>query len=480
MDSLTTKPIRRSEDASVGDGTMKRVLLIAVALALTTVPAQVMAQEGGSNSQADGTDRVTFYGHLFGHGLSAPQPSNTNQPIGEANYGLGTYEVCTPAAGWSLGGEFTPRQGPCEESPWNRIALFSTAGPVDVDTPSEFEQEGGYAMLHNERGQTKDIQLDSSGEIKATVFGSIDFHGWSVGNAYGTHCAYPHPSNTPCVYPYWGWDVGAQPEFVVEATLYQADLGSRSNSSAAPPVQEAIESGNAEIVAQGQWGPEIAMTGLPNTPNAQQFDINLGTPATDTIAKDNDFFIDYRVYSTTPAGEVSPTTFRWWSGEFFPSSYELPVKNAFSVERVIPNFANGKLAMLGIMNTPWGSYDVNSDSVDLEIEGPNGNSVSPNNIDRFSSFSVAHGGHFKPVNVTWIWDYRSDQISSGEYTVSVSATNSQGSASGECSAKFTIEEDDQGLLVPGNVQEGVCGSQTASQEFVEQVKEGSEEQTGGS
>lgn len=457
---------------------MKRVLLLTLALALTTVPATVTAQEDASAPKS-GTDVVTFYGHLFGHGLASPQPSNTEAPIGESNYGLGTFEWCTPAASYTLGA-LAPRQEGCEESPLNRIALFSTAGFVDVDTPSEFTQEGGYGLLHNERGQTKDIHLDTSQKIHATLFGTVDFHSWSVGagNVYGTNCAGPHAPNVPCLYPYWGWDAGIQPNFVVEATLYQADLGSRTNSSSAPPVQEAIQSGDAEIIAQGQWGPSNVMTGLPGAPNAQQFDVDLGTPQMSTISKDNDFFMTYRVYSTTPAGEVSPHTFRWWSGEFFPPSYEMPVENAFAVERVIPNFANGKLAILGIVNTPWGSYDVDSESVDLEVQGPQG-SVTPQAIDRFASFSVAHGGHYEPVNVTWIWDYRRDQVATGEYTVTVSASNYQGSASAECQATFTIERNDGGL-VPGSVEEGVCGSQTASQEFVEQVKEGSEQQTGGS
>jgi hypothetical protein len=457
---------------------MKRttILVAAAALTLVAVAGVATAQDGGSG----GTDDVTFYGHVFGHGLPAPQASNTEAPIGEDNYGFGTFEWCTPAGSASNANPMVVSQDACPESEWNQIALFSTAGFVDVSSPTEFDQEGGYALLHNERGQTKDIKLDTAGSVTATVYGTVDYHSWfSGGQAYGTSCTYAHPPNVPCVYPYWGWDVGVQPNFVVEATLYQADLGERTNSSQAPPVQEAIENGDAEIVAQGTWGPDTAMTGLPNSPKAMQFDIDLGQPQTDTISKENDFFTTYRVYSESPAGEVGVHSFRWWSGEFFPPSYTLPVENAFAVERSIPNFANGQLALLGIINTPWGSYDVDQDSVDIEIEGPSGSTVNPQSLERYADFSVAHGGHYDPVNVTWIWDYRKDDASPGQYTVTISASNYQGSAAAECKAKFTLE-DNGDRLVPGGVQEGVCGTQTASQEFVEQVQQGAEEQTGGS
>jgi hypothetical protein len=456
---------------------MKRATIFATALVLTGLAIAGVATAQDDGGSTGSTDEVTFYGHVFGHGLPSPQAANTEAPVGEDNYGLGSFEWCTDQA-WATSA-LSAGTGGCEESPFNRLALFSTAGFVDVQSMSEFNQEGGYGLLHNERGQTKDIKLDTSGSVTANVYGTVDVHGWPVsGQPYGTNCIYAHAPGVPCVYPYWGWDPGVQPNFVVQATLWQADLGDRSTSSEAPPVQDAIQSGDAEPIAQGQWGPEPAMTGLPGSPNAMEFEIDLGNPQTDTISKENDFFLTYRVYSDSPASDVGLHTFRWWAGEFFPPSFDMPVENAFAVERVIPNFANGKLAMLGIINTPWGSYDVDDESVDVEIEGPDGNTIEPDNLDRFADFSVAHGGHYDPVNVTWIWDYRADEPEPGEYTVTVSGSNFQGSATASCKAKFTLEEEG-GTLRPGGVQEGVCGQQTASQQFVEQVQEGAEQQTGG-
>ncbi len=265
---------------------MKRIALLVVAASLAMVPlVNSAAQSGGNGVQDDigDTDEITFYGHVFGHTLDQPMPANVEAPIGEDNYGIGSVDWCTPAGSANNAPSVRPGET-CDQNPNHKLALFSTAGLVDVETRSGFQAGGEYAQLHNERGQTKDIELDGSGSITATVYLSTDFHGWLVG-AGDTNCPTPHPENVPCLYPYWGWDAGVNPNFVLEATLYSADLGSRTNASEAPPVREAIESGNAKVVAEGQWGPGQAMTGLPGSPNAQQFEIDLGTPQITTIPK---------------------------------------------------------------------------------------------------------------------------------------------------------------------------------------------------
>ncbi len=455
---------------------MKRTLIIVVVLLASGLAfSDVGAQDANQETQRE-TSQVTFYGHVFGHGLDAPMPANTEAPVGEDNYGFGTFEWCTSAGTYTLGG--VPSSDDCASAANNKVALFSTAGFVQVESVADFSNNGGYSLLHNERGQTKDIVLDTSESITADIYLTIDYHSWPARNAHGTNCAVPHPPNVPCLYPYWGWDAGAQPNFIVTAELYQAQLGDRTNASAAPPIHQTLDSGEAELIASGQWGPDTAMTGLPGSPNAQQFTIDLGPPQVDKVTRDNDFFLVYSFQSTSPAGDVGIHSARIWAGEFFPPTFTLPVKNAFDVERVIPNFAHGKLAILGVINTPWGSYDVDDDSVELEIRGPDGR-VSPSSIDRFGDFSVAHGGHFLPVNLTWIWDYNQENLDPGAYTVTISGSNFQGSASASCSATFELVGTKDKGLQPGAVEEGVCGLQSASDEFLEGIQEGASNDAGG-
>jgi hypothetical protein len=442
----------------------KAALVLGLSMLVMGLPGASLAQGGGEAS--GGTDDVTFYGHVFTHGVDQPSAANTEFPLGETIYGLGTGAECSS----TLPATVAPD---CQEASWNKLALFSTAGFVDVTSPAEFEQKGSYAQLHNERGQSKDVLLDTSGEVKTTLYGAWDSHGWAVraGNAYGTNCIGPHAPGVPCLYPYWGWDPGVYEDVVMEATMYHADLGSRTNSSTAPPIQEAIDN-DAEVVAEAQWGPDQVINGLPDYPNAFRWDLNLGAPQVEEIPRSNDFFVVFDTFQETNGeNRCVDCPMRWWSGEFFPPSFQMPVENAFTVERAIPNFANGQLAMLGILNSPWGSYDVDQSSIELDVEGPRG-SVTPVNIEQYSDFSTAHGGHYDPVNVTWIWDYRADDAQPGEYEVTISAENFQNSAKASCTASFTLEQDGE-KIVPGEVEEGVCGTQSATvQETVEESREG--------
>ena len=450
--------------------------LLAALLAL--VPVTMV-----SGQLAPETSEVTFYGHIFGTGYGGPMPANTEKPIGEANYGLGSYDWCTPAGNAQNLLVPTPNGevgcGPDDSN--NKVVLFSTAGFVDVRDRAEFLQNGGYALLHNERGQTKDITLDPSRSITATIYLTLDLHAWTVGGTpHGTNCIGTHPPDVPCLYPYWGWDPGTQPDFVMEATLMSASLGAHGgNASDAPPIEQAIRSGEAQVIATGRVGPETVTNGLPGYPNALEFTVDLGPPQITTIPRDQDFFLVYSFYSETSGTQWGHASWRVWSGEFFPPTFTLPVTNAFEVERVIPNFAHGRLALLGVMNTPWGSYDVDPKSVELTVEGPSGSFVEPRHMVRFGDFSVAHGGHYLPVNVTWIWDYQADRLAPGTYTVTVSAQNFQHSAQASCSATFELEAAANGRLRPGAVEEGVCGTQTASDDFLDEIKQGASG-TGGS
>lgn len=449
---------------------MRRAAAVCLVVLMGIAPVANAQPSGGDGA----SDRVSFYGHVFGHGMGGegnlgPQPANTQFPAGESIYGLGSFHWCTPATTWTTGGA-EPGET-CRTDEENVLALYSTPGIVNVQTPNEFEQKGAYAQLHNERGQTKDIRL-ANGSVKATIFLTVDRHGWPVGNAFGTNCLYAHPQNVPCLYPYWGWDVGTQPDFTVEATLYQADLGARDNASAAPPIAEAVE-GDAEVVAQTSLTRDLPINGLPGTTKALQYNLDLGAPQVDKIDRSKDFFLTYRFYSESSDEAWGLASWRIWSGEFFPPSFSLPVENPIMVERVLPTFVHDKLAILGVMNTPWGSYDVDADSVELEIEGPDSSAVNPTKLSSPGlSRSLAHGGHYIPVNKTWIWNYRAERgLEPGNYTVTVSASNLQGTSRASCSSWFTLEESASGQLVAGETSQGRCGQQTITEEQAEQLQE---------
>jgi hypothetical protein len=454
---------------------MRSAVVAVLGLALLTSPVvgllageQAQAQEAREDRE---TDRVTFYGSIFGHGLWQPMPMNTIYPEDEENFGTGYLAQCGP----------TPANPGCEEASWNKVALYSTPGPVEVSSREEFLQEGAWAQLHNERGQLTDIRLDTSESVEATVYFAYSLHAWPRGtaNEHGTNCVYPHPTGVPCLWPNWRWHPGAFEDVVMEATLYAADLGEmHANASEPPPVEQRIQNGEARVIANGQWGPETVVNGLPDTPNAIEATIDLGPPRSDAIEQNEDFILSFSSYMQTEGEAYNyGSPLRWYSGEFFPPSLELPVENAITVERVLPHFTQGQLAMISVVSMPWGSYDVDGDDIEFTVEGPDGPvDLDPDRLRTLPiEQSLAHGGHYQPVNKSLVWDYRNADIEPGEYEITVEATNLQGSASHACSASFRLVETEDGLR-PRDTEPGLCGEQTIGQgdlqEVVEEATEG--------
>ncbi len=453
--------------------TVFSVVTVVALIAMAAAP-NVLAQSDDASRKSS---TVTFFGHVFSHGADNPMPANTQFPNGADNYGLGEFDWCVDGVIWlDLAADNKPAPDCSTDDYHNKVILYSTAGFVDVRSGSEFTGGGGFSQLHNERGMTKDAILDTSKEVTASIVLSHDFHAWSVDPAGETYCPYiPNPRDTGCPYPYWGWDPGVVPDFVVRASLYYAIMGEYgSAASEAPPVWDAVTSGNAVLVAQGESTPEQVTNGLPGYPNFHRFDVGLGNPAVGEIPKEANFFLVYEFFSRTSGTEWSTQTWRVWGGEFFPPYFTLPVKNAFDVELVIPQFIYDKLIFLGIMNTPWGSYDINSKATTLTIEDAKGKEIEPVSIEAFADYSVAHGAHYKPVNLTYVWDYKADKLAPGTYTVTIAGQNHQGSSAASCTGTFTVAADGG----PGPVQIGECGQKSASEEFVADVSGGAANQAG--
>ena len=431
---------------------------------LLTLLVLASALPGVATAQGaeDETSEVTFYGHIFGFGRSGARsvmPMNTQFPYGEADLSQGT-------VGHHCG---TPDAATCEDDTGNEAWLYTTAGFVQIKNYEEFD----YSKLHNERGLTKDTKLDANRDIKATFHMSADGHGWPI-----VACTPGAPRDVPWPVPCWNWDPGYLAQWQVEATLYTGVLGEYGGAAdEAPDIEKAFADGKLTPLATGVSEPQDVQSLEPaGQPTVWKFDVNLGRPVRDTITKEESYVVRFKWWSLKPDGtkKILPGADVWNinSGEYYPPSITLPVKGAFNVEMVVPQFVYGKLVVLGIMNTPWGSYDVNQDSIQLTIENArSGSVVEPQRLERLADFSVAHGGHYKPVNVTYVWDYAADGLAPGDYKVTVSATNFQGSAAASCTGTFTVLDGG----APGPITVGQCGVRTITDEQLRNVQEGSAE-----
>ncbi|HVL46950.1 MAG TPA: hypothetical protein VM889_00155 [Candidatus Thermoplasmatota archaeon] len=449
--------------------TAVRLVLVAALVAPVLAAALVEGQvEDVASERTRKTTHVKFYGHVFGAGLDTPMPANAQPTDGESNYGLGFFGKCVQGVYYQglapdVQEGYPKTNVDCDRGDTlNKLALFSSAGFVDVKSRNLFLSQGDYTLFHNERGNTKDIVLDTTQDVTASVYLSLDAHSWLVGSVAGgsneTNCPYYNPPDTGCLYPYWGWDPAAWPNYEVRATLYAAVLGDHgSDPSVAPPIREAIESGKARVLAEGKKRIDNVMNGLPNAPNVLKFEVNLGPPQSPVVEREESFFLVYSWYTVGPDGKpFNHDNWRLWAGEYYPPTFTLPVKNAFDVELVVPRFLHGKLAILGLISTPWGSYDVDPRETKLVVESDRGEIIVPERVLVYSDFFTGHGAHYKPVNVTYIWDYVSDGLKPGLYRATVSAKNYQHSASAACSATFTIAKDGSA----GDVTVGRCGLST--------------------
>lgn len=400
---------------------------------------------------------MTFYGHVFGIGRDAPMPMNTQFPEGEADLSQGfTGHYC------GIPGDVT-----CEDDPQNEVWLYTTAGFVQIKEYTQFD----YSKLHNERGLTKDTYLDMGRDIKAEFYMSADLHGWLL-----AFCTPGVPHDVPWPVPCWNWDPGYLSQWQVEATIYTGILGEHGGAAdEAPDIATAFADGKLTPLATGVSDPvDVQSLEATGNPTVWKFDINLGPPQRDVIKKEESYVVRYQWWSLKPNGEkmVLPEADVWNvdSGEYYPPTITLPVKGAFNVEMVLPQFVYGKLVVLGIMNTPWGSYDVDHDSVQIEIKNTRtGTIIEPRSIQRLADFSVAHGGHYKPVNVTYVWDFMADGVPAGDYDVTIRAANFQGSASASCTGGFVLGESG----AAGEIRIGECGVRTISEDQLSTIKEGS-------
>ena len=426
-------------------------------LVLASMLAPVASAQ--STSAEETTSMVTFYGHLFGFGREGARsvmPMNTQFPYGEQDLSQGT-----TAHGCGVPGHPT-----CEDDTGNEAWFYTTAGFVQIKEYTQFS----YDKLHNERGLTKDTKLDTSKDITATFYMSADMHGWLL--LLSDPGA---PNDFPWPIPGWNWDPGYLPQWQVEATVFTGVLGEHGGAATeSPDIAAAFADGKLVPLATGVSDPiDVQSLEPAGQPTVWRFDINLGPPERNTIAKEESYVVRFKWWSIGPDGNkvVVPEVMTWNvnSGEFYPPTVSLPVKGAFNVEMVLPQFVYDKLVLLGIMNTPWGSYDVDHDSVKLTIKSESGTIIEPKSISRLADFSVAHDGHYKPVNVTYVWDYKADNLAPGTYQATVSANNFQNSARASCTAEFTVGAGG----APAGIKVGECGTRTISDDQLDNIKEGS-------
>lgn len=402
---------------------------------------------------------ITFYGHIYAHGQGSPMPMNTQFPVGEADYSVGEAGGCgqPPPVPAGTGPPHVAGDDDCETWTANTQYWYTTAGFVQVKSMEEWG--GDYTLFHNERGMTKDVFVDLSQKPVSTYYMSADFHGWLV---------------ALCAATCWNWDPGLFQDWVVESWLWHAPTGELHMNASEEPDLSLVTGRDpgAVLMAHGKTNP-IDMVSLdPSIPTGvktvydfvSEMEWDPGFAATDgSVPLTSNIIMQYRWYQETEGQKYIlgyATAAPNWnvnSGEDYPANVVIPVRNPIDVELVYPQFIHDKLVLLSVVNTPWGSYDIDPSLVKLVVKDSSGAVVpfKEGTLQQVFEQSVAHSGHYQPIKPTWVWDYQAQGLKPGDYSVTVEVTNFQHSVTTGTTGLFTITPEGAGVT-----QEGRSGLQS--------------------
>lgn len=389
---------------------MKRTLLAILLGALmigTSMATVASAQqqygpdeiEAGVNSGYDGGPvEVTMYHHIFN--LLDTVPMNT-QPMPDA--------VPDLAQGRTAPTIRTPA-GSAPVSNKNHLFMYASGGPVSYNVSLN------EPRIHPERGLGYDILLDTSKEIKVYWYMSAD-----AGETFTEA-----PVHT-----------GAMPHLKVTAILRLGDdIGSDLT--------------DGQVVAEGSTTVNL-MT--PPGGGVTEIPINLGKPQMDRIPADKSYNLQVK-WTQVDQGETEFVDRQWnlHTGNEFPNRMLWTVENPIRMNYVHPQpIGERKIAIHSAVITPFGNYDVDLSNISMSITNPDGKEIIRYDDSKLQKGDNVqgpiivqktwkHNSHYEPVLVTWVWNYRQAEAPPGDYTVSVSASNLQGSATAGKTASFTVQE----------------------------------------
>lgn len=314
----------------------------------------------------------------------------------------------------------------------NTIYGYSTAGPVEY----EFI-ENGRPRMHPERGIASDVLIDEEGG--ATAFLYLD-----VRDVVGLD-ALPNalPELTFEVTVQEGDDPGRDADYdvgtnimhgkttvnVADATVTPTDLPNGAATyliclavSCYPKPEDPIPAGPS--VSEGNQAIEASGSGYltPDESGIVEIPVQLDI-LRDRIPRSEAYNVRIDWYQGEEHfGEDGFSTgyFRLAADQDHIPRLEFNIFNPIYVEFLHPQVAAGSLLIHAGVNSPWGTYDIDTDSIELTVDGPS----DPETLKEVVSTNQhVHGLHDEAAQITYLWKFREEQAAEGEYTISIAVQN---------------------------------------------------------
>jgi hypothetical protein len=347
----------------------------------------------------------------------------------------------------------TPAAQATGEWDFNTIYGFSTAGPVEYDF-----NENGRPRLHPERGIANDVELTAEYDHKVHLY--IDARGIGGGD------------ESPGVLPEMNFRVtmreGDQPgsdldsgakimEGQVKVALFDTMFCPTDIPSAIAPVSifclfsvdPSQEAGTYDSYPQET--PDGTPILYPDENNVIEVIIDMAL-LQDSIKKSDAYNVRMDWYQEPPAATSGPDQFALGNLRMVLDEQYLPrlntsITNPVYIEFLHPQVAAGTLLIHSGINSPWGTYDLDFDSVKVDVVGP----TAPSELKRVTTSNTnVHGLHDQAAEITYLWDFREDNAVNGDYEITYSVMNADNTATAVASDSFRIDgkklytTDDQG------------------------------------
>lgn len=391
-----------------------RVALVALAALLVAPPA--LAQDVGIDNPAAPTP-TTLYFHL-----SAYQDFPINTQLPDDRFSQETSRGLTaPTTSCVPEEDGVTTQA---SKSFHTFYGFSTPGYVEYDFT---EQQGTTGQsgprIHPERGLAGDVQLAS--DEPAHVYWYLKTQ--STG---GDRRTPEDLENLPTLVP----------EASVRATIRTGD--EVSIGAAAYNDGELIAQGTSEPVL---LAPVESEHYLPQEDGSHVYEFKVPLEfSRQEILEDEaynvrvDVFLDVPPCDEDPDESLMPSNVEVYTSPDLRPRLEWSIMNPLEILYIHPEPVGDELILHTGFNSPWGNYDVDEGpgGVEVAIEGP-----SPaQNVVRAAVVQRTHehGYHFEPVDMTYVWPYQDEDAENGEYLITVTARNDQGTAQAVGKAIFNV------------------------------------------
>jgi hypothetical protein len=466
----------------------------AILIVLAAFVATPFATAQDSIDNPDESTPTTLYFHIFdtiNRFVINTEPMNAEFfEVGGANFATtpGTGIEGSGVIGWNLEDGYD----------LNTVYGYSTAGPVEY----EFI-ENGKPRFHPERGIAQEVIIDPS--VQPMVYLYLD-----VRDAVGGSAQSALPDFNVRVTLQEGDDPGLDAsldegrdilagnvQFHIIKLDGAIDGGTACDTLCCDPsyidcmvLNTLTEPGQAVYVpitglnaaVEGQSGPNGKVFAVPDENGIIEIMIPMDV-LQETIPKKEAYNVRLDWYQTPdPTGEVigdDDFTQGWLRMASDPDHLprlELSIMNPVYFSFIHPQVAGGSLLIHAGGNSPWGTYDVDLDAVDITITHESGKIVPNNQLRKLlSSNEHVHGLHDADAQLTYLWDFRDNEAELGEYTIEMTLTNDAHSAEANGKAGFIISEteaigfDTSGTQVEATSSTGGEDLDTPSAGFVSVV-----------